>query len=514
MTRILIADDNAQNLYLLESILKGYGYKAVSARNGAEALEAALKQPPDLIITDILMPVMDGFELCRRWKADDRLKEIPFVFYTATYTDPKDEEFAKNLGADRFIIKPQKPEVLGSMVKEIVEKCRKKAPLVPARPLGDEMEVLREYNDTLFRKLEKKVLQLEAEISERRKVEAELRESEMKFRTVVENVPDFIMVHRGGTIIYVNNSVLRTTGYESGEILGQPIRKFIAPEFRDTVESAIKKRMKGEPMDPYEADILTKSGSRMTVMIRGSCIEFAGAPALLNVLTDITERKQAEEKIRITNRKLALMNEVAYQDIQNKVTALRGFVELRKGSVSEEERTSFIEKEKTILKSIHDLINKTKDYQQMGVDQSRWMPLETAVRMQFSLLSLKHNVSLECDLPGLEIYADPLIDRVFYSLMHNAIQHGGTVNHIFFTSRETPAGLVLVCEDDGIGIPQEEKSSIFNRIVGGRGRFGLFFVREFLTLFGMKITETGEPGTGARFEISVPKGMYRFTGKT
>ncbi|HEY6010006.1 MAG TPA: response regulator, partial [Nitrospirota bacterium] len=84
MIRILIADDIAENRYLLETLLKGNGYEVVTAENGAAALELARKSPPDLIVTDILMPVMDGFALCRQWKSDERLKQIPFVFYTAT----------------------------------------------------------------------------------------------------------------------------------------------------------------------------------------------------------------------------------------------------------------------------------------------------------------------------------------------------------------------------------------------------------------------------------------------
>jgi hypothetical protein len=159
MTRILITDDNPQNLYLLESILKSHHFEVVSAKNGAEALDAALQNQPDLIIADILMPVMDGFELCRRWKADERLKQIPFIFYTATYTDEKDERFAMNLGADRFVVKPQKPEVLSQIISDVLATSAKDR--AAAEPSLDEMERLRQYNDVLFRKLEKKVKQLE-----------------------------------------------------------------------------------------------------------------------------------------------------------------------------------------------------------------------------------------------------------------------------------------------------------------------------------------------------------------
>jgi len=122
MARVLIADDNSQNLYLLESILKAYGHGVTCARNGAEALELARQSRPDLIITDIFMPVMDGFALCMQWKADETLKDIPLIFYTATYTDPKDEQFARSLGAERFLLKPQEPEALAEVVRQVLDR--------------------------------------------------------------------------------------------------------------------------------------------------------------------------------------------------------------------------------------------------------------------------------------------------------------------------------------------------------------------------------------------------------
>lgn len=184
MTTVLIADDNRKNLYLLETILKGSGYVVVTAGNGAEALAAARQSPPDAIITDILMPVMDGFELCRQWKADPRLHTVPFIFYTATYIDPKDEKFALGLGAERFILKPQKPDVLTKELRDVLSESAKRRQSSPAGPLDDEMEVLRQYNEVLFRKLEKKMTELENEIETRKTLqqerEAVIRELELK----------------------------------------------------------------------------------------------------------------------------------------------------------------------------------------------------------------------------------------------------------------------------------------------------------------------------------------------
>lgn len=179
MTRILIADDIAPNLYLLESILKGNGYEVTSVRNGAEALAAAKRDPPDLIITDILMPVMDGFELCRQLKANERLRTVPFIFYTATYTDPRDEQFALSLGAARFIVKPQKPEIFMQEVRKVLEESQLRGSAEPAQPPVNDRKILKEYNEVLFRKLEKKVMQLETEIAVRKAAEQQ-REAVIK----------------------------------------------------------------------------------------------------------------------------------------------------------------------------------------------------------------------------------------------------------------------------------------------------------------------------------------------
>jgi len=159
-TRILNGDDNAENRYLLESLLRASGFEVISAENGKDALEKAQAQPPDLIVSDILMPVMDGYALCRAWKSDEKLKYIPFVFYTATYTEPKDKKFALRLGAERFLLKPQEPDLLIKIFKEVLEdKNSAKQPL--SGPLGKEMEYFRQYNEILFRKLEKKMSDLE-----------------------------------------------------------------------------------------------------------------------------------------------------------------------------------------------------------------------------------------------------------------------------------------------------------------------------------------------------------------
>ena len=159
--KTLIVDDKLENLYLLEALLRRSGYETVSANNGAEAYELAENDNFNLIISDILMPVMDGFTLCRKCKKNDKLKNIPFIFYTATYTDAKDEEFALKLGADKFLIKPQDPDVFLNIIKDLFDKIKQNE--FKPREVSNLSEeiMLTEYNYALIRKLEDKMNQTE-----------------------------------------------------------------------------------------------------------------------------------------------------------------------------------------------------------------------------------------------------------------------------------------------------------------------------------------------------------------
>ena len=182
--KTLIVDDNKENLYLLETILKGSGYEVTSAANGAEALEKLRAEGFGMIITDILMPVMDGFQLCREVKGDEELKDIPFVFYTATYTDEKDEELALNMGADKFIRKPIEPEEFIKLIQGVIRDAEK-GKVEPEKPvLEEEKEVFKLYSERLVEKLEKKMLDLEAEIVQRKRAEERVKHLNLVLRAI------------------------------------------------------------------------------------------------------------------------------------------------------------------------------------------------------------------------------------------------------------------------------------------------------------------------------------------
>lgn len=172
--KILIVDDNLENLDLLRLMLVSQKYKVKQALNGKEALDLLRQEDFDLIISDILMPVMDGFQLCRECKRDEKLKSICFVFYTATYIEDKDEEFALSLGAAKFIRKPQEPEEFIRIIKDVIEKNH----IIDKEPereiIHNEKEIYKLYSERLVNKLEKKNLDLQKEIELRKQKEIEL----------------------------------------------------------------------------------------------------------------------------------------------------------------------------------------------------------------------------------------------------------------------------------------------------------------------------------------------------
>lgn len=160
MKTALIVDDLAENLYFLRCLLSSAGYQIVEARNGVEALACAKEQRIDLVVSDILMPGMDGFSLCRQWRNDKDLRGIPFIFYTATYTDARDGEFALSLGADDFIVKPIEPRILMQRIQDVTS--RPPAAVTPVDATrGVDSPYLQRYNEVLIRKLEEKVVELE-----------------------------------------------------------------------------------------------------------------------------------------------------------------------------------------------------------------------------------------------------------------------------------------------------------------------------------------------------------------
>lgn len=181
----LIVDDNSNDRRFLRYTFSHFGCTVLEAANGKEALQLAVEQHPDVIISDALMPVMDGFLLLRGLKSDPQLRSIPFVFYTAAYTAQNEVELADALGADAFILKPKQPDELWREVCHVLEGRLEQPGAARAIGEGDE-QFLREYSQMVASKLEIKMKELEEELVQRKESEKALRESEQRYRQLNE----------------------------------------------------------------------------------------------------------------------------------------------------------------------------------------------------------------------------------------------------------------------------------------------------------------------------------------
>jgi len=227
---------------------------------------------------------------------------------------------------------------------------------------------------------------------------------------------------------------------------------------------------------------------------------------------DITDRKRAEEGLRLANRKLHLLTSITRHDISNQLTALQGYHALLEKKQPDPSLAGYFRKINATTDRISAMIRFTKEYEQIGVHVPAWQDLRRLV--DTAAKEAPHGqVRVNNDLPaGTEVFADPLVVRVFYNLMDNAVRYGGKISTIRFSVEEHGGDEIIVCEDDGDGVAADEKEKIFARGFGKNTGLGLFLAREILTISGITIRETGVPGTGARFEMAVPKGIWRSAG--
>ena len=298
--KILIVDDNLESPYLLNALLRGNGYDVAMATNGAEALEQLQQNGFDMIIADILMPEMDGFQLCRLVKTDERLKKTAFVFYTSTYTTPQDEAFALRLGAQKFIIKPQSPEDFVALLQQIIRDYAAGRLPVSEPPEEEEQVYLQAYNQRLVRKLEDKMLELE-------RMNKILTEAEAKYRELVENANDVVIViDPDGRVGFCNPKFCELIGYTMEEAQGLHFQQFIHPGDFEQVAENFRRRLAGEGAPPrYEVRCVTKSGETLHVEIAVTVIQREGKiVGALSIARDVTNRKRAETALRETNQRL------------------------------------------------------------------------------------------------------------------------------------------------------------------------------------------------------------------
>ncbi len=335
MTRVLIVDDGEVNLHYLRAVLEGNAYIVDAARNGAEALDLARRTRPDLVISDLLMPVMDGYTLLRQWKEDGDLREVPFLVYTATYTEPEDERLALELGADAFLVKPTEPEELLAKIREVRDRGAVAVPSMERNSGSPEEGVLEAYNQVLVRKLEQKMRQLEEsnaalqkEIGERTRAKEELERSSALLRIAGQaaRLGGWALRIEDGTLTWSEEAcAIYDLGRGDAPTLEEAVH-YCIPEYREKFQEEFEACVRaGEPFD-YEFEIVTAMGRRRWVRAIGEAArDSAGSVVRIQgALQDVSDRRNLEETLLRATRmeSIGLLAGGMAHDLSNVLTPI------------------------------------------------------------------------------------------------------------------------------------------------------------------------------------------------
>ena len=355
------------------------------------------------------------------------------------------------------------------------------------------------------------------EIEERQKSRIALEKSEKKYRELVEYANSIILrINDSGGITFFNEFAVNFFGFSEHEILGKNIIGTLVPSPDTPGKNAsdmIQTFLTPEgAMTFHEMECIRKNNEKAWIAWTSKAIlDTKGNPQeFLVVGMDITQRRQGEEALRQVNAKLNLVSSIARHDILNRLQVIYGIISLLQDGISDPSYRGYLKKAEESAIAIKRQIDFTADYKNMGLEKAGWQNVKDSLRQSRENVDLK-GVNLEIFTNDLEIFADPWLKKVFFNLIDNSLQYAEHVTNITVSCCESKDGLDLIFEDNGIGIPLEEKEKIFERGYGKNIGYGLFMAREILAITGITLQETGEPGKGARYEIHVPNRFYRIS---
>lgn len=330
---ILIVDDNETNRFVLRAQLELMGYKVIEAQDGVEALDRLKSTQVMGVISDILMPRMDGYRLCQEIRNQAPWRDLPIIVYTGTYLAPEDEKLALRSGADRYLMKPAPLAALRAAVHDALNAPARRAP--PAPPSDDQI-VIREYNAVLVNKLEAKTRELEAKNAELATVNAALEASRAQAAGIIASAMDAIVtVDQHKSIVVFNaaaENLFRTTeaamlGHSIDELLPERLRRSASGTVLPWPRTTIRDQ---ENFAHGAIAGLRSDGTEFPVEASLSQIEVAGRRLTTVILRDITERQRAEQALRLASEQMRALA-------------------LRLENVREQERTR-------IAREIHDVL--------------------------------------------------------------------------------------------------------------------------------------------------------------
>ncbi|MBN1432297.1 MAG: PAS domain S-box protein [Methanomicrobiaceae archaeon] len=352
------------------------------------------------------------------------------------------------------------------------------------------------------------------DVTERRKYEEKLRVSSAKFKNTFNSIQDALyIIDRDYTIVNINRAFLETLGLRRSEVVGKRCQDVFKDNYDICDSCPVKRVLETAKPCRVELSVKTTKGRELLFDTLGSPIFNKEGEMILVVLSgrDITEMKEYRSAIEEANKKLNLLSQITRHDILNSLTISTGYLSLLEEDAPPD-ISDYISRLSTSIDTIRRQIEFTRDYQDMGVSPPQWqklLPVLQACKYQGG--GPPEGSDFITDLRDIEIFADQMFEKAVCNIITNAYKHAGGMKSLKVYDKEEGDSLRIIFEDDGPGILEEKKESIFRPGYGREHGYGLFLVKEILGITGIEISETGDPGRGARFEVFVPSGKWRQT---
>jgi len=520
--KILIAEDDKELRSLLEMALGKRGYVVEGAQNGLEALERALAVPPDMIISDLMMPEMDGFMLCRKVKGEPRLKNIPVILYTATRSGKDEETLALKIGASRLIVKAgglgPLLEAIGDEVERIKAGGDKRA-LAATVAATVTAEVDAEYQRVFSRKLQAKELEL--------KQERDLAKMYLDIAGVM-----IVALDSGGLISMINKKGCAILGCGEDELLGKNwFDVCLPPDIAGDLREVFAKLMVGVvvPVEYRENPVLTKNGERRIIAFHNSVIRDTSA-AITGILfsgSDITEHRRAEEALFQAQKmdSIGQLSAGIAHDLNNLLGPLLAYADfLRKSMPAGDARQADIDEITKAASRAAALVRQLLAFSRRQVLEPKVLDLNGIINgldgMLRRIIGEHIRIVYGLDPSAGLVKVDPVqMEQVLINLAVNArdaMEHGGTLTintaaADLPAAGERPAGLyfLLTVRDTGYGMDAPVLKRIFEPFFTTKERgkgtgLGLATVYGIVKQSGGEISVKSRPGEGSVFSICLP----------
>ena len=510
---ILVVDDSRENVRLLAGVLTHHGYTVRAATNGRLALASVEAERPDLIVLDIMMPEMDGYEVCTRLKADPdaRTRDIPVIFCSVEGDVPSKVK-AFSIGGIDYITKPfQIDEVLARVETHLSLR-------------------------RLHKQLAAQNVQLRQEIGERRRAEQALWKSEQRLRIIAELTSDYaysVRVGPDGTLSteWVTDAFTRIVGYTLEQVSGSVgWRRIIHPDDLPIVLRHLDALLNGHS-DMAEYRIVTKDGEVRWVQDRARAIwddEQGRVIRFVSALQDITERWQADEAMRQFSAELQARNieldafaHTVAHDLKGIVAPSLGlvdFLRINHASLPDDQVASIVWRIFRNVRKMADVVDGLLLQAQVRKQEVQKSPLDMVSIVAEALQRVAHLVEeFQAEIAVPETWPEalgyaPWVEAVWVNYLSNAIKYGGRPPIVALgADLQQPGDVVRFwVRDNGQGLEKEDRDKLFvpferlARIGKGGHGLGLSIVRGIVEKLGGEVGVESEVGEGSVFHFSLP----------